>query len=164
MNPRLRTRVTPNGTLMMKCQQDASDHYQRVLMLTGAPSAWFQRTTNLVSSGLIIDLSAPVGGSVNKGIDLNLTSLTYPRVEDAVRLIKAAGPGALMAKLDLKAAYRHVPVHLNNQSLLTIRWGDTTYLDTALPFSLCSAPKLFTAMADGLAWCIVCEGSLVHGL
>ena len=34
---------------------------------------------------LIIDLSAPVGGSVNEGIDLNLTSLIYPRVEDAVR-------------------------------------------------------------------------------
>ena len=42
---------------------------------------------------LIIDLSTPVGGSVNEGIDLNLTSLTYPRVEDAVRLIKSTGPG-----------------------------------------------------------------------
>ena len=59
---------------------------------------------------LIIDLSAPMGNSVNEGIDLNLTSLTYPRVEDAVRLVKAAGPGASMAKLDLKVAYRHVPV------------------------------------------------------
>ena len=39
------------NTLMIRCRQDASDHYQRVLMLTGAPSAWFQRTTNLVSSG-----------------------------------------------------------------------------------------------------------------
>ena len=39
---------------------------------------------------LIIDLSATMGGSVNEGIDPNLTSLTYPRVEDAVRLIKAA--------------------------------------------------------------------------
>ena len=100
---------------------------------------------------LIIDLSAPVGGSVNEEIDSNLTSLTYPRVEDAVRLIKSAGPGALMAKLDLKAAYRHVPVHPDDQSLLAIRWGGTTYLDTALPFGLCSAPKLFTAMANGLA-------------
>ena len=72
-----------------------------------------------------------------------------------MRLIKAAGSGALMAKLYLKAAYRHVPVHPNNQSLLAIRWGSTTYLDTALLFS---APKLFTAMADGLAWCMVCEG------
>ena len=98
---------------------------------------------------LIIDLSSPVGDSVNKGIDPNLTSLTYPQVEDAVRLIKAAGSGALMAKLDLKAAYRHVPVHPDNKSLLAIRWSGTTYLDTALPFSLCSAPKLVT---------------LVHGL
>ena len=63
-----------------------------------------------------------------------------------------------MAKFDLKAAYRHVPVHPDDQSLLTIRWGVTTFLDTALPFGLCSAPKLFTAMANGLAWCIVCEG------
>ena len=106
---------------------------------------------------LIIDLSAPVGGSVNEAINSNLTSLTYPRVEDAVRLIKSAGPGAFMAKLDLKAAYRHVPVHPDDQSLLAIRWGGTTYLDTALLFGLCSAPKLFTAMADGLAWCMVCE-------
>ena len=95
---------------------------------------------------LIIDLSAPVGGSVNKEIDPNLTSLTYPRVEDAVRLIKAAGSGAFMAKLDLKAAYRHVLVHPDDQSLLAIRWGGTTYLDTAIPFGLCSAPKLFTGL------------------
>ena len=95
---------------------------------------------------------------MNEGIDLNLTSLTYPRVEDAARLIKSASPGALMAKLDLKAAYRDVPVHPDDQSLLAIRWGGTTYLDTALPFDLCSAPKLFSAMADGLAWCMVCEG------
>ena len=63
-----------------------------------------------------------------------------------------------MAKLDLKAAYRHVPVHPDDQSLLAIRWGSTTYLDTALLFGLCSAPKLFTAMANGHAWCMVCEG------
>ena len=95
---------------------------------------------------------------MNEWIDPNLTSLTYPRVEDAVRLIKAADPGASMAKLDLNAAYRHVPVHPDDQSLLTIRWGGTTFLDTTLSFGLCSAPKLFTAMSDGLAWCMVCEG------
>ena len=60
-----------------------------------------------------------------------------------------------MAKLDLKAAYRHVPVHPDDQSLLAIRWGGATYLDTALPFGLSSAPK---AMADGLSWCMLCEG------
>ena len=59
-------------------------------------------------------------GSVNEGIDPNLTSLTCPRVEDAVKLVKAAGPGASMAKLDLKAAYRYVSVHPDYQSLLAM--------------------------------------------
>ena len=107
---------------------------------------------------LIIDLSAPLGASVNDGIDSSLTTLSYPKVDNAVALIRSAGRGALMAKLDLKAAYRHVPVHPDDQSLLAIRWGGATYIDTALPFGLCSAPKLFIAMADGLAWCMMCEG------
>ena len=27
-----------------------------------------------------------------------------------------------------------------------------TYVDTVLPFGLCSAPKIFTVLADGLLW------------
>ena len=33
-----------------------------------------------------------------------------------------------------------------------IRWGPAIYLDTALPFGLCSAPKIFSAFADAQAW------------
>ena len=107
---------------------------------------------------LIIDLSSPCGASVNDGISSQLTSLTYPKVDDAVSLVRSAGRGALMAKLDLKAAYRRVPVHPDDQALLAVKWGGSLYLDTALPFGLCSAPKLFTAMADGLSWAMMCEG------
>ena len=41
-----------------------------------------------------------------------------------------------------------------------------TYIDRALPFSLRSAPKLFSAVADGLAWALQCEGIIncVHYL
>ena len=66
------------------------------------------------------------------------------------------GPGALMAKLDLKSAYRMVSVHPNDQPLLCIQWRGVTYCDQALPFGLRSAPKLFTAVADGLAWALAC--------
>ena len=107
---------------------------------------------------LIIDLSATQGASVNNVINSSLTTLSYPKVYDAVALVKSAGRGALMAKLDLTAAYRHVSVHPDDQSLLAIRWGGAAYINTTLPFGLCSAPKLFTAMADGLAWCMMCEG------
>ena len=41
---------------------------------------------------------------------------------------------------------------------VVIKWGGAAYINTTLPFGLCSAPKLFTAMVDGLAWCMMCEG------
>ena len=33
------------------------------------------------------------------------------------------------------------------------------YVDTALPFGLRSAPKLFNAVADALEWCVKSEGA-----
>ncbi len=70
---------------------------------------------------LIIDLSAPLGSSVNDGISPDLCSLHYSSVEQAVSLVKSCGRGALMAKIDLQSAYRQVPVHPNDQFLLGIR-------------------------------------------
>ena len=63
-----------------------------------------------------------------------------------------------MAKIDLQSAYRHVPVHPDDQDLLGIEWNGKAYRDQALPFGLRSAPKLFTAVADGLAWAMQQEG------
>lgn len=107
---------------------------------------------------LIVDLSAPSGFSVNDGICPALCSLEYASVEQAAKLVKRAGPGALMAKLDLSSAYRHVPVHPDDSHLLGFEWRGAVYVDRALPFGLRSAPKVFTAVADGLAWAMVCRG------
>ena len=63
-----------------------------------------------------------------------------------------------MAKLDLKSAYRIVPVNLADQHLLGLEWQGTVYCDQALPFGLRSTPKIFTAVADGLAWAMKCRG------
>ena len=57
-----------------------------------------------------------------------------------------------MAKMDLHQAYRNLPVHADDHPLLAIRWGQSTYIDTALPFGLRSAPKIFSVFADALAW------------
>ena len=54
---------------------------------------------------------------------------------------------------DIKAAYRIVPVHPEDRHLLAMRWQGGIYIDTALPFGLRSAPKLFNAVADALEWC-----------
>ena len=63
-----------------------------------------------------------------------------------------------MAKTDLCSAYRQVPVHRDDQHLLGIEWRGQTYTDKALPFGLRSAPKIFTAVADSLAWVLHCSG------
>ena len=63
-----------------------------------------------------------------------------------------------MAKLDIKSAYRLILVHPCDQHLLGIEWKGTQYVDGSLPFGLCSAPKVFTVVADMLHWAIVHEG------
>ena len=107
---------------------------------------------------LIVDLSSPSGFSINDRIDPTLCSLKYASVAQAAEMVRQQGKGALMAKLDLKAAYRMVPVHPEDQPLLGIEWKGETFMDLALPFGLRLAPKIFTAIADRLAWALSMEG------
>ena len=58
---------------------------------------------------LIINLSAPEGYSVNDGIDKELFSMSYFSVDNVVARILKLGRGALLAKMDIKQAYRNVP-------------------------------------------------------
>ena len=101
---------------------------------------------------LIVDLSSPEHSSVNDGISEDLCSIKYASVDDAVAIIQSLGRNTELAKLDLKDAYRIVPVHPQDYHLLGISWKGKTYIDRALPFGLRSAPKLFSAVSDLIAW------------
>jgi len=48
---------------------------------------------------------------VNAGIDKESFSLQYGTVDDAVRVISNHGRGTLMAKLDIRNAFRLIPAH-----------------------------------------------------
>ena len=108
------------------------------------------------------DISCPRSASVNDGISPNLCSLS---VDGAVALIRQLGSyrNTLLIKLDIKDAYRIVPVHPADYPLLG---SDQVYIDLALPFGLRSAPKLFNAVADFIAWILVKQGinNLLHYL
>ena len=43
-----------------------------------------------------------------------------------------------------------------------MKWEEKLYLDTALPFGLRSAPKIFTAVADALEWAMKKRGVSAH--
>ena len=104
---------------------------------------------------LILDLSFPFGHSVNDGINKDEFTLTYSKVSDAISLIIKAGRGALMGKVDIKSAYRIIPVHPSDRYLLGTCWQGDYYLDLALPFGLRSAPAIFNSLADLFHWCLV---------
>ena len=101
---------------------------------------------------LIVDLSAPQGHSINHAISKEHSSVAYANLDHAVTMLQSLGKGCLLAKLDLKEAYRVVPIHLSDQRLLAIQWEGATYIDRALPFGLRSAPKLFSALTDAMMW------------
>ena len=91
---------------------------------------------------------------MNDSINPALCSLQYITVDEVARAALALGPGALLAKLDIQAAYRLVPVHPDDRPLLGFQWQGAHYVDGMLPFGLRSAPKLFTAIADALEWMV----------
>lgn len=51
-----------------------------------------------------------------------------------------------------------MPVHPDDRILLGMKWEDQLFIDTVLPFGLRLAPKIFTAMVDGLEWVAKHEG------
>ena len=114
----------------------------------------------------IVNLSAPAGASVNDGICSECCSLSYASIDEAVAIIQRLGRGAELVKMDLKDAYRVVPVHPQDHQLLGMQWDGGVYVDRSLPFGLRSAPLIFTAFADLVAWAIYRHGvrCLLHYL
>ena len=119
-----------------------------VIPKSGRPGKW----------RLIVDLSHPDGRSVNSGVDPLLCSLSYVKMDQVVDTLLEMGPGVELAKLDVKNAYRNVPVHPEDRHLLGMQWRGQIYVDAALPFGLRSAPKIFNALADAVEWAVKQNG------
>jgi hypothetical protein len=101
---------------------------------------------------LILDLSSPAPHSINDGIPRDPYSLHYISVDTAIRALLELGPGAQMAKFDVEAAYRNIPIHPADQHLLGMYWRDHYFVDITLPFGLRSAPFIFDSVADLVEW------------
>ena len=101
---------------------------------------------------LILDLSSPEGHSVNDGVQKKLASLSYISVDDVIAEVLKKGRGSELAKMDVKQAYRNIPVHPKDRHLLGMFWAGEVLVDMVLPFGLRSAPLLFTAVADAIQW------------
>ena len=101
---------------------------------------------------MIVDLSFPRACSVNDGIDSAVASVTYASLDEAVQQILCLGKGTQLVKVNLKQAYHQIPVNPEDHFLLGLSWEGSVYEDHALLFGLRSAPKIFTAVVNMIAW------------
>ena len=82
--------------------------------------------------------------------------------DDAYTIINKLGRGALLSKIDLKNAFRLIPVRQEDWNLLGIYWQNEYYIDTCLPFGLRSAPFLFNQLADAIHWILQNNYDVYH--
>ena len=71
---------------------------------------------------VINHLSWPLGLSVNDGIPDAEASIGYDSFERAVDDLRASGPGTHLAKLDLRDAFRHIPLRVADWPLFGFVW------------------------------------------
>ena len=65
-----------------------------------------------------MDLSAPAGNSVNDGISKDDFSFHYASVDDAACRIHQLRTSCLLAKMDIRQAYRNIPVAPEDRRVL----------------------------------------------
>ena len=81
---------------------------------------------------MIHHLSYPKGSSVNNFIPDYCSTVKYASVGDAIKLLKCLGHGCFMAKTDVKSAFRIIPIHPADLSLLGMKWDNMYYFGSEL--------------------------------
>ena len=103
---------------------------------------------------LIMDLSYPKGGSINDFISKEDFSVHYTKFDEATRLVRQRGRNCLMFKMDIKHAFRVLPIHPSQWKYLGTKWMGFYFVDFRFPFGLRSSPGVFTRFADAVCWII----------
>ena len=101
---------------------------------------------------IVFDLSQPEGESINDFIFKEEYPCSYTHFDEATELTLLMGRGCFLSKIDIKHAYRLLPVHPRDWPLLVYRWQEHFYVDLKLPFGCRSSASIFTAFADLVCW------------
>jgi len=105
---------------------------------------------------LIVDLSSPHNDhsheSINSLIDKDACSLSYVRIDDAIKAIKDQGQGAILCKTDICNAFKLLPIKPEQMPYFMIRWRNSYYVYTRLVFGCRSSPKIFDNLSQAICW------------
>ena len=104
----------------------------------------------------IVDLSWPHGYLVNDGVTKNryLQSyyyLSYLSIDNVVDRLKKLGPGALLYKVDISRAFRHLRMNPGDLDLLGLK-HNSYYLDGSLCFGFKHGSFFFQKCSDAIRY------------
>ena len=115
-----------------------------------------RRKPNSDNRRVIVDLSWPVGQSVNDGVpkDRYLNTyfdLNYPSVDNIVDKLKQLGDSALLFKIDISRAFRHLRIDPGDLELLGLK-HDSYYIDETLVFGFRHGSVFFQRYTDAVRY------------
>ena len=114
--------------------------------------------------------TVPKKGSANKyrtihhlsyphGRSINTSTADWPcplaRFSHAVDMVRRLGKGCYMAKVDVQAAYRAIPIRPADWPLLGMHWLGQYFFHRTLPFGLRSSCHLWEQYATAAEWIII---------
>jgi len=99
---------------------------------------------------LIHHLSYPIGSSINDFIDPKICSVKYTEFDEAVFMIQDLGKNCWLFKMDIKSAFRLLPIHPCDFELLGFSFNEKYYFDKCAAFGCSISPKLFETFSTFL--------------
>ena len=110
---------------------------------------------------LITHLSFPLNISVNDFIDEDFCTVKYTSFDNVIQMIAGLGPGALLAKRDIKSAFRLLPVYPDDFHLLGIKCGVSYFIDKCLPMGASLSCNLFEKFSSFLHWLVSYKSGII---
>ena len=103
---------------------------------------------------VIIDLSYPIGASVNTWVDKDTYLgtdfiLTLPSIDHITNHISKLGKGSKIFKIDISRAFRHVKIDPADYHLLGLRL-ENYFIDTCLPMGFRHGSAIFQRLGDAI--------------
>lgn len=102
-------------------------------------------------------LSHPPNDSINDYIDMLYTKETYSPFDNAVSIVKKFGKSALMAKMDIKSAFRLLKCNPGDFDLIGITLEENYYIDKCMPMGCSISCATFEQFSTFLQWAVTHE-------
>ncbi|VDH89876.1 Hypothetical predicted protein [Mytilus galloprovincialis] len=103
---------------------------------------------------LILDLSSPHDNdnflSINEMIDKEECSMSYVKIDDAIRIILKLGRNSTLCKYDISDAFKICPYLPSQWPLFCFKWQSFYYYYVRLTFGCRSSPKIFDTISQAI--------------